>query len=125
MQSTMQYVAPLDIDLSPELRAETYKQQRVKDATNWAKKAAKLYATVLVRRQESDFNCKDVVSDVGGEIGEGAFSSMMLMKAMLKTWVPDRRGIFCSLPHNLCEICDDRMADIIRWLYNTCKQENS
>lgn len=47
-----------------------------------------------------------------------------MMKAMPRKWIPDRRGIFCSLPGNLCEICDDRFADIIRWLYYTCRQEN-
>jgi hypothetical protein len=69
MQSTMQYQAPLDVDLSPEVRANTYRQQRVKDATNWAKRAARLYAKVLIRRQETDFNCKDVIEDAGGEQG--------------------------------------------------------
>lgn len=86
MQSIMQYVAPLDVDLSPELRAETYKQQRVKDATNWAKKAAKLYATVLVRRQESDFNCKDVVGDVGGEVGIAKFMATYQVYAPLRQY---------------------------------------
>ncbi len=64
----MQYVAPLDVDLSPEVRANTYRQQRVKDATNWAKRAARLYAKSLIRKQETQFGC-DAIEEAGGEVG--------------------------------------------------------
>ena len=29
----------------------------------------------------------------------------------------------CQERFGQCDICDDRLADIIRWLYYTCKQE--
>ena len=68
MQSTMQYEAPLDVDLSPEMRADTYRQARVKAATNWAKKAARLYSKVLIRKQETQFGV-DAIEEAGGELG--------------------------------------------------------
>ena len=61
----MQYTAPLDVDLSPEVRADTYRQRRVKDAVSHAKWAARSYAKNLIRRQETNFGV-DAVSDAGG-----------------------------------------------------------
>lgn len=64
----MQYQAPLNVDLAPEVRAKTYRQRRVSAATSHAKWAAKKYATMLIRRQENNF-ALDAIENVGGEAG--------------------------------------------------------
>lgn len=64
----MQYTAPLDVDLSPEVRADTYRQRRVRAAVSHAKWAARSYAKNLIRRQETNFGV-DAVSDAGGAVG--------------------------------------------------------
>jgi len=64
----MQYMAPLDVDLSPEVRADTYRQKRVSLAISHAKWAARQYAKCLIRRQETNFGV-DAVSDAGGAVG--------------------------------------------------------
>ncbi len=62
------YQAPLDVDLSPEVRAATFRQRRVKAATSHAKWAARLYAKTLIRQQET-IDGYDAVIGAGGEIG--------------------------------------------------------
>lgn len=64
----MQYQAPLNVDLSPEVRADTYRQRRVKDAISHAKWAARQYATLLIRRQETIFG-HDALAGAGGSVG--------------------------------------------------------
>ena len=62
------YESPLDVDLTPEVRAATYRQRRVKDATSHAKWAARQYAKNLIRQQETIFGY-DAVIGAGGEVG--------------------------------------------------------
>jgi len=64
----MQYNAPLNVDLSPEVRAVTYRQRRVKAATNHAKWAARQYANVMVRMQLANFGA-NALDIAGGETG--------------------------------------------------------
>ena len=64
----MQFNSPLDVDLSPEVRADTFRQRRVKAAVSHAKWAARSCAKNLIRRQETNFGV-DAVSDAGGVIG--------------------------------------------------------
>ncbi len=62
------YEAPLNVDLSPEVRAKTFRQRRVNAATSHAKWAARLCAKNLIRQQETIFGI-DAVDNAGGEVG--------------------------------------------------------
>jgi len=62
------YNPPVSVDLSPELRAATYRQKRVNAATSHARWAAKAYSRVLVRQQET-IHGYNAVEGAGGELG--------------------------------------------------------
>lgn len=64
----MQYTSPLDVDLAPDVRSRTFRQKRVNAATAHAKWAAKRYAGVLIRQQETVFGY-DAIVGAGGEVG--------------------------------------------------------
>jgi hypothetical protein len=66
----MQYHSPLNVDLSPQERAKTYRQRRVNASMSHARWAARSYASVLVRKQLANYGV-DALAEAGMEQGIG------------------------------------------------------
>jgi hypothetical protein len=64
----MQYTSPLNVDLPENVRANTFRQRRVKACEVHALWAARQFANVLVRRQLVNLGV-DAIEDAGLEHG--------------------------------------------------------
>jgi len=81
----MQFTSPLDVDLSPEVRAKTFRQRRVNAATSYAKWAAKQCAKNLIQQQETIFGL-DAIANAGGEVGIAKSMATYQVYSPLRTY---------------------------------------